>query len=47
VPSSSAKNVTESGKPAGKSEGVTFVKMENGKAVYELGSGSYLFVAGK
>jgi hypothetical protein len=28
-------------------EEVTFVKMEKGKAVYEIGSGSYVFVVKK
>jgi alpha-L-rhamnosidase len=43
LPAASEKSITESGKPAGKSKGVTFVKMENGRAVYELVSGSYVF----
>jgi alpha-L-rhamnosidase len=46
IPATSEKKVTESGKPAGKSKGVKFIKMENGKAVYELASGNYLFVVG-
>ena len=45
VPASNAAGVTESGKPASKSEGVTFVKMENGSAVYEVAAGSYTFKA--
>ncbi len=47
LPAVSAKGVTESGKIAGKSKGVTFVRMENGKAVFELSSGSYMFVVKK
>jgi alpha-L-rhamnosidase len=47
LPSASEKRITESGKTAGKSKGVTFLKMENGKAVYELVSGKYIFVVGR
>jgi alpha-L-rhamnosidase len=43
LPASSAKSVMESGKPVTKLSGATFVKLENGKAVYELKSGSYNF----
>lgn len=46
LPVASGKRVTESGKPAGKSKGVDFIKMENGKAVYGLASGNYVFVVG-
>lgn len=46
LPAASLKNITESGKPAGKSKGVKFIKMENGKAVYNLVSGNYVFVVG-
>jgi alpha-L-rhamnosidase len=35
--------VTESGKPATKADGVKFLRMENGAAVYEVGSGTYHF----
>ncbi len=45
VPASTAEQVMESGKPAGKAEGVTFVRMENNCAVYEVGSGVYTFTA--
>jgi alpha-L-rhamnosidase len=31
------------GKPAGKVEGVKFLRMENGAAVYKVGSGRYVF----
>jgi len=41
---SSVKKVTESGKLATKAKGVTFIKYENGKAVYELKSGVFNFV---
>lgn len=38
-----AKSVTESGKPAAKAEGVTFLRTENNAAVYAVGSGTYRF----
>ena len=43
VPAKDAAAVTESGKPTGKVEGVKFLRMENGAAVYEVGSGYYRF----
>jgi alpha-L-rhamnosidase len=43
VPAEKEKAVTESGKPAGSSSGVRFLRMENGAAVYALGSGTYSF----
>ncbi|HEX8316055.1 MAG TPA: family 78 glycoside hydrolase catalytic domain, partial [Flavisolibacter sp.] len=42
VPAGKA-SVTESGKPAAAAKGVKFVRTENGRAVYELGSGEYAF----
>ena len=45
VPSKSADDITESGKPAAKANGVKFLRMENGAAVYEVGSGCYEFVS--
>lgn len=45
LPASSANEVTEGGKPIASSRGVRFVRFENGKAVYELISGSYKFVS--
>ena len=47
VPAKDAAGVTESGKPASKAEGVKFLRMENGAAVYEVGSGCYQFCSGK
>jgi len=38
-----AASVTESGKPAGKSEGVKFLRMEKNAAVYAVGSGKFQF----
>jgi alpha-L-rhamnosidase len=43
IPSSSAEDVTESGKSLAKSEGVKFTKIENGRALCELQSGTYRF----
>jgi alpha-L-rhamnosidase len=45
VPAKDAAAVTESGKPANKADGVKFLRMENGAAVYEVGSGQYRFKA--
>jgi alpha-L-rhamnosidase len=43
VPAKDAAGVTESGIPAAKAEGVMFLRMENGAAVYAVGSGTYQF----
>jgi hypothetical protein len=43
VPAKDAAGVTESGKPAAQAKGVTSLRMENGSAVYEVGSGTYRF----
>ena len=43
VPAKSAESVTESGKPAAQAPGVKLVRMENGRAVFMVGSGSYDF----
>ncbi len=43
VPAQAAAGVTESGKRVGKVHGVTFLRMENGSAVYAVGSGTYRF----
>ncbi len=45
VPAASEKDVREGGRPAGKSEGVRFVRMENGRAVFAVGSGKYRFTS--
>ena len=47
VPAKVAAGVTESGKPADKAEGVKFLRMENGAAVFEVGSGQYRFESAK
>jgi hypothetical protein len=43
VPSKDAALVTESNSPVNSAEGVTFLRMENGAAVYAVGSGTYRF----
>ena len=43
VPAAGAARVTESGKPAAQTQGVKFLRLENGAAVYEVGSGVYKF----
>ena len=45
VPAKAASDVTESGRPAGKSDGVKFLRMANGRAVFSIDSGSYEFVS--
>ena len=43
VPAKTADGVTESGKPTANSDGVKFLRMEHGAAVYAVGSGTYRF----
>ncbi len=43
VPATRADAVTESGRPAGKADGVKFLRTEKDAAVYEIGSGNYVF----
>jgi alpha-L-rhamnosidase len=43
VPAKDAAAVTESGTPAATAAGVKFLRMENGAALYEVGSGTYQF----
>ena len=45
LPTSSAESVKEGGAEASRASGVTFVKYENGRAVYTLVSGRHPFVA--
>lgn len=47
VPAASAAEIVESGKSALSSSGVRFVKMEEGRAVFEVGSGTYSFQSGE
>ena len=44
-PAKQAAAVTESGQPAASAKGVKFVRMEDGAAVYEVGSGTYSFAS--
>lgn len=43
VPAKTRGSVTEGGKPADAAKGVQFLRMEDGAAVFEVGSGSYSF----
>jgi alpha-L-rhamnosidase len=43
MPARDANGVTENGKAASQSPGVTFLKMEKDRAVYSVGSGNYQF----
>jgi len=43
VPAKTADTVTETGKAAGRAEGVKLLRQENGRAVFSVGSGSYSF----
>jgi alpha-L-rhamnosidase len=45
VPAKSAEAVTESGRSTDKSKGMKFLRMENGRAVFEIGSGEYQFAS--
>lgn len=43
IPLLREKDITESGKPVTKNKAIKFLRMENGKALYELASGVYHF----
>jgi alpha-L-rhamnosidase len=43
LPAKRAEDAKESGKPALRAKGVQFLRMENGRAVFSVGSGSYRF----
>jgi alpha-L-rhamnosidase len=45
LPASAPNAVKEGGKDAASAKGVTFIKHENGRAVYKLESGSYEFAS--
>jgi len=45
VPANDAAAVTEGNQPAARAEGVQFLRMEAGSAVYSIGSGTYAFRA--
>jgi len=45
VPADTPASVNEGVKPAGQAEGVVFLRMESGAAVYEVGAGHYQFTS--
>jgi alpha-L-rhamnosidase len=45
VPSKDATSITESGKPVAEAAGVKFLRTENNKAIFEVGSGTYKFAS--
>ena len=45
IPAESPERIKESGRPASQADGVRFIKMDGSVAVFEVGSGSYKFVA--
>lgn len=47
VPAAKPEAVTESGAPAVRAPGVTFLRYENGAAVFRIGSGRYAFASGR
>jgi alpha-L-rhamnosidase len=44
IPAQNPGEITENGVPAADTEGLEFLRMENGNAVFEIGSGSYSFI---
>jgi alpha-L-rhamnosidase len=45
LPAKSANDIGEGGVPATKAPGVQFLRIENGNALFEIGSGTYRFDA--
>ncbi|MBL7189776.1 MAG: glycoside hydrolase family 78 protein [Phycisphaerae bacterium] len=45
VPAKNVESVTESGKPVNKADGIKFLRMEGGSALFTVGSGSYKFIS--
>lgn len=43
IPAVSLDDISESGVPATETEGAKFLRMENGYAVFEMGSGNFAF----
>jgi alpha-L-rhamnosidase len=43
IPATSVKSITESGLPVDKAQGLKLIRMENGKAILNVGSGNYRF----
>ena len=47
IPANSADEIFESGKSAVTNKNIKFIKMDNGAAVFEIGSGNYSFIRNK
>lgn len=47
VPAREAADVTEGGRPIARANGVNFLRIENGRAVFEVGSGRYKFTSAR
>jgi alpha-L-rhamnosidase len=47
IPAVNKEAISENGVPASETEGVKFLRMENGSAVFEIGSGKYEFIINK
>jgi alpha-L-rhamnosidase len=45
IPARDITSITESGKPVAKAESVKCLRMDNGKAIFEMGSGIYKFAS--
>ena len=45
IPAQDAGTVTETGKPASQADGVKFIKMDDSRVVYAVGSGDYTFAS--
>jgi alpha-L-rhamnosidase len=45
VPAADSASVKEGGKPAADAEGVSFLRVEDGRSLFEVGSGTYRFTA--
>ncbi len=45
VPANSVDCVSEGGRPARRAQGVEFMRMEDGRAIFHVGSGNYHFLA--
>jgi alpha-L-rhamnosidase len=45
VPARDLASITESGKPVDQAEGVVFLRQENDKFVFAVGSGTYTFTS--
>lgn len=46
VPAENVDSITEQGRPASDAQGIEFIRMENGRAVFEVNSGHYQFKTG-